>query len=166
MQACRKHLYGSDSIRGKTVAVHGVGSVGYHLCKHLYDEGAKLIVTDIVQSKINRVIEEFGAIYVSPEDIYSVDCDIYAPCAMGATINDKTIPLLKAQIVCGGANNVLAHRTHGQALQDRNILYAPDYLANAGGVINVCFELSRDGYNKEAAFRDVDYIYYRMLDIL
>jgi len=165
--ACCSHVYGSDSVEGKTIAVQGIGNVGYYLSKYLHEAGAKLIVTDVNQAAIDRAVKEFGASVVAPDEIYSVECDIYAPCALGATINDDTIPRLKAKIVCGGANNVL-HKAaeHGKALQDRGILYAPDYLANAGGVINVSYERAEFGYNEEAALRDIDFIYHRMLDIL
>jgi len=165
--ACLKHVYGDKSPAGKVVAVQGLGNVGYYLCKYLNEAGAKLIVTDIKQESIDRVVKEFGATAVAPDDIYSVECDVYAPCALGATVNDVTIPLFKCKIVCGGANNVLKDApVHGQALQDRGIVYAPDYLANAGGVINVCYELAEGGYSEEAALRDIDRIYVRMKEIL
>ena len=162
-----RHLWGSDDISGKTVAVQGLGNVGYHLCKLLHEAGAKLIVSDISQERIDAVVNEFKATVVAPEDIYGVECDIYAPCALGATVNDQTIPQFKAKLICGGANNVL-HRPaiHGKALQERGIIYAPDYLANAGGVINVSYERAEGGYNEEAALRDIDYIGNRMFDLL
>jgi leucine dehydrogenase len=165
--ACCKHVYGTDSVEGKVVAVQGVGNVGYYLCKHLHESGAKLIISDINQAAIDRVVEDFGATVVAPDDIYGVDCDIYAPCALGATVNDQTIPQFKAKIICGGANNQLRSASlHGKALQERGIIYAPDYLANAGGVINVSYERAEFGYNEEAALRDIDGIYFRMRDIL
>jgi len=170
--ACCNHVYGSDDMNGKVVAVQGVGAVGYWLCKYLNDVGAKLIVSDRAdlpggQARLDRVVKEFGATVVDPDTIYGVECDVYAPCAMGATVNDDTIPQFKCKIVCGGANNVLRDAPiHGKALQERGIVYAPDYLANAGGVINVFYELAEGGYSEEASLRDVDYIYYRMLDIL
>ncbi|MDR2166271.1 MAG: leucine dehydrogenase [Clostridiales bacterium] len=165
--ACCRHVYGDRSVEGKVIAVQGVGNVGYHLCKLLHEDGAKLIIADVNQANLDRAVEEFGAEVVAPDDIYSVECDIYAPCALGSTINDSTIPLLKSKIVCGGANNQL-HKPaiHGKALQERGIIYAPDYLANAGGVINVSYERAEFGYNEEAALRDIDGIYYRMRDIL
>jgi len=165
--ACCKHVYGADSVEGKTVAVQGVGAVGYHLCKLLHEAGAKLIVTDTVQSSVDKCIEEFGATPVAPDDIYAADCDIYAPCALGATVNDKTIPLFKCKIICGGANNQLQEATiHGKMLQERGITYAPDYVANAGGVINVSYEVSEGGYKEEASLRDINFIYNRVLEIL
>ncbi|MCL2753570.1 MAG: leucine dehydrogenase [Defluviitaleaceae bacterium] len=165
--ACVLHVYGSEDLTGKVVAVQGLGNVGYHLCKNLHGAGAKLIVTDINQESIDRVVNEFGATAVAPDDIYSVEADIYAPCALGATINDQTIPKLKVKIVCGGANNVLKDpAVHGKALQDRGIVYAVDYLANAGGVINVSYESHELGYSEEAVLRDIDRIKWRMYDIL
>jgi len=166
IQACCKHVY-NDEISGKTVAVQGVGNVGYYLCKHLKENGAKIIVADVSDERVARVVEEFGATAVNPDDIYDAQADIYAPCALGATVNDNTLPKLKCKIVCGGANNVLKDPpVHGKALRDRGIVYAPDYLANAGGVINVSYERAEGGYNEEAALRDIDRIYYRMGDIL
>jgi len=165
--ACCTHVYGNKSVEGKVVAVQGVGNVGYYLCKYLHEAGAKLIISDIKQESIDRIVNEFGATVVGLDEIYSVECDIYAPCALGATVNDDTIPQFKCKIVCGGANNVLKDAPiHGPALQARGIVYAPDYLANAGGVINVCGELAKDGYSEEAALRDIDRIYFRMLDVL
>jgi len=167
MLACCKHVYGDASVSGKTIAVQGVGNVGYYLCKLLHDDGANLIISDVSDERLKTCVDEFGAKVVGVDEIYSVPCDIYAPCALGATVNDDTIPKLKSQIICGGANNQLKDpTTHGQALKTRSICYAPDYLANAGGVINVSYEHAEGGYNKEASVRDIDRIYYRMLDIL
>jgi leucine dehydrogenase len=166
--ACVNHVYGSDdAIKGKVVAVQGLGNVGYYLCKNLHEAGAKLIVTDINEERVQQIVKEFGATAVAPDAIYGVECDIYAPCALGATVNDATIPQFKCKIICGGSNNVLKDApVHGKALQEKGIVYAPDYLANAGGVINVSFEMAEGGYNEEAAIREIDRIYFRMLDIL
>jgi len=167
MRACGKHIYGSNDLSGKTVAVQGVGNVGYYLCKLLHEAGANIIITDVNDERIKTCVDEFGVKVVDINDIYGVGCDIYAPCALGATVNDATIPQLKCKIVCGGANNQLKDSTaHGLALKARDICYAPDYLANAGGVINVSYELAEGGYNMEASLRDIEYIYNRMLDIL
>ncbi|MGM0419671.1 MAG: Glu/Leu/Phe/Val family dehydrogenase [Bacillota bacterium] len=149
MQASLEEVYGSTDINGKTVAVQGVGQVGYYLCKHISEDGGKLIVTDIDDEKLERVKQEFGAEVVGPDEIYSVDADVFAPTALGAVINDDTIPQFKFDIICGGANNVLAEERHGDILDEKDILYAPDYVANAGGLINVYDELL--GYNKERA---------------
>jgi len=167
MKACCQHIYGDNSLTGKTVAVQGVGNVGYYLCELLHKEGANIMVSDVSDERIQKCVDEFGVKVVGIDDIYRVDCDIYAPCALGATVNDATIPQFKCQIICGGANNQLKDPTvHGLALQSQGICYAPDYLANAGGVINVSYELAEGGYNQEASLRDVEFIYTRMLDIL
>ncbi|MCL2527466.1 MAG: leucine dehydrogenase [Defluviitaleaceae bacterium] len=167
MLACVKHVYSGSGIEGKTVAVQGVGNVGYYLCEQLHRDGANIIISDVSEERIQKCVEKFGAKVVGVDEIYSVDCDIYAPCALGATINCDTIPILKCKIVCGGANNQLKDaQAHGKALQARGICYAPDFLANAGGVINVSYELAEGGYNKEASLRDIDRIYRRMRDIL
>ena len=164
--ACCKHVYGQDCVEGKTVAVQGVGAVGYHLCKLLHEAGAKLIVADTYQPSVDKCVKEFGATAVAPDAIYGVDCNIYAPCALGATVNDETIPLLKCKIICGGANNQLKEaEVHGKALQDRGIVYAPDYVANAGGVINVSTE-ARGSYSEESSLREIGLIYGRMVEIL
>ncbi|MCL2170842.1 MAG: leucine dehydrogenase [Defluviitaleaceae bacterium] len=168
IQACCKHVYGSaDALSGKTVAVQGVGNVGYYLCKYLHEHGAKLIVTDISPERVAVCVKEFGAVAVGLDEIYDADCEIYAPCALGASVNPDTIPRLKCKIICGGANNVLKDApTDGAALLAKGIVYAPDYVANAGGVINVSYELSEGGYNEEASMRHIELIYDRILEIL
>ena len=167
MKACCMHVYGDPSTKGKTVAIQGLGNVGYYLAKNLHEEGAKLLVCDIDQDRIDRVVKEFGATAIDKDSVYGAECDIYSPCALGATVNDETIPQFKCKIICGGANNVLKDApVHGKALQEKGITYAVDYLANAGGVINVSYELAEGGYNEGAALRDIDRIYFRMLDIL
>ncbi|MCY8000085.1 branched-chain amino acid dehydrogenase [Bacillus haynesii] len=157
MKAAAKAAFGTDSLEGKTVAVQGVGNVAYNLCRHLHEEGAKLIVTDINKEAVERAVAEFGARAVDPDDIYSQECDIYAPCALGATINDDTIPHLKAKVIAGAANNQLKETRHGDRIHDMGIVYAPDYVINAGGVINVADELY--GYNSERALKKVEGIY-------
>jgi len=149
IKASAEEVYGSTDLSGKKVTVQGVGSVGYYLCQHLYEAGAKIIVTDIKEERINRVQQDFDVEAVDPDEIYSVDCDIFAPSALGAVINDDTIPQLKCDIICGAANNVLAEDRHGDILDEKDILYAPDYVVNAGGLINVYQELH--GYDKEKA---------------
>ena len=167
MQACSSHVFGDKSLKGRVVAIQGVGNVGTYLAELLHKEGAKLLITDVNQAKVDDLVKKFGATAVGLDEIYEQECDIYAPTALGATVNDDTIPRLKCKIVCGGANNVLKDPPkHGKALQERKIIYAPDYLANAGGVINVSYEKAEGGYNEEAALRDIDRIYVRMKDIL
>lgn len=165
IKAAAKHQFGSADLAGKTVAVQGLGSVGFYLCEHLHKEGAKLIVTDINQDAVNRAVAQFGATAVGLNDIYGVAADIYAPCALGATINDDTIPQLKAKVVAGCANNQLKRPEHGQKLRDSGILYAPDYVINGGGIINVAFEMRPEGYNAAESTAKVMQIYDTLLRI-
>jgi leucine dehydrogenase len=157
MKAAANEAFGSDSLEGKTVAVQGVGHVAYTLCEHLHVEGANLIVTDIDKEAVDRAVSAFSAKAVDPNDIYGVDCDIFAPCALGAVINDETIPKLKAKVIAGSSNNQLKETTHGDQIHDMGIAYVPDYVINAGGVINVADELH--GYNSERAMKKVEGIY-------
>ena len=163
-QACAKFLWGSDDIRGKTVAVQGVGHVGYFLCKLMHEAGAQLIVSDVAAERTKRAAEEFGAKVVSRDAIYSVRADVFAPCALGAVINDDTLKVLRAAIVCGAANNQLAEERHGDALQRRGIVYAPDYVANAGGLINVNAEI--EDWSLERSHRKAGEIYDTVLRVL
>ncbi len=165
MKAALKHVgLGGGSFDGLKVAVQGVGNVGYHLCSYLSAAGAKLIITDIYPKSVERIVQEFGAEVVSPDEIYSVECDIFAPCALGAILNNRTIPQLKCKIVAGSANNQLETDSDGAALQAKGIVYAPDYAINAGGLINVAAEL--DGYNPELVNQKVSKIYQTIEDIL
>jgi leucine dehydrogenase len=143
MKAAARARWGDDRLEGKTVAVQGCGHVATHLCRHLHADGVRLIVTDIDAEKVRRVMDETGAGCVAPEAIYDQAADIYAPCALGATVNDETLPRLKVEIIAGAANNQLAEDRHGDLLEQRGILYAPDYVINGGGVINVYGELHR-----------------------
>src|SRR5919202_1611653 len=127
MRACTEEVFGTISLEGRTVAVQGLGHVGYHLCRLLDDEGANLIVTDVNAAAVDRVVREFGAKAVEPDEIVAIPCDIFAPCALGAVLNDETMPELRCHIVAGSANNVLADSDHGEAVSERGILYAPDY---------------------------------------
>ncbi|HMA59465.1 MAG TPA: Glu/Leu/Phe/Val dehydrogenase [Halanaerobiales bacterium] len=157
IRASADEVYGTDDLNGKVVAVQGVGHVGYYLVKHLKEAGADVVVTDIKQENIDQVVEDFGVRVVEPGKIYSVDCDIFAPCALGAVINDDTIPQLNCDIVAGAANNVLEEERHGDVLEEKGIVYAPDYVINAGGVINVYDELI--GYDRERALKRAKNIY-------
>ncbi|MET3696273.1 leucine dehydrogenase [Bacillus oleivorans] len=157
MKAAAKEAFGSDSLEGKVVAVQGVGNVAYTLCQYLHDEGAQLIVTDIHKDAVQRAVENFGAKAVGPDEIYSVECDIFAPCALGAIINDETINQLNAKVIAGSANNQLKETRHGDIIHEMGIVYAPDYVINAGGVINVADELY--GYNRDRAMKKVEQIY-------
>ena len=151
IKAAVKKQLGKDSLNDLKICVQGLGHVGYHLCRYLHREGVKLIVTDIHKDLIKRVVNEFDASVISREDLYGADVDIYAPCALGATLNSETIPKLKCSIVAGAANNQLKKEDeHSTMLKNRGILYAPDYAINAGGLINVANEI--EGYNRERAF--------------
>jgi len=140
MRACAKDVYGSSNLSSLKVAIQGVGHVGYNLAKELHKEGSKLIVADMRKELTKRVSQEFGAKVVPIEEIYSVDCDIFAPCGLGATINDETIPKLKCKIIAGSANNQLEENRHGRILHEKGIRYAPDYVINAGGLIAIYME--------------------------
>lgn len=163
MKACAQEQYGNDSLKNKVVAVQGLGHVGYHLCENLAGEGAKLIVTDISEEKVARAVEDFDAEAVAPDVIYGVDAQVFAPCALGAVVNDETIPTLRVDIIAGAANNQLATEEQAEALQDREILYAPDYVINAGGLINVYSELV--GWTPDRAKRKAGEIYQSLLQI-
>ncbi len=160
MKAAVKEYYGDDSLEGKTVAIQGFGNVAEHLAGYLVEEGAHLIVTDIHKEPVKRAVEKYGAKAVDPDDIYQVDCDIFSPCALGGVINDETIPQLKAKVIAGSANNQLRENRHGDMLYELGIVYAPDYVINAGGVINVADELL--GYNRERAMKKVEQIYHNL----
>jgi leucine dehydrogenase len=163
IQASAKERWGSDDLTAKNVSIQGCGHVGYYLAKELHESGAKLIVTDIDQERVRSIVNEFGAKAVAPDEIYGVAADVFAPCALGGVINDTTIPQLKVAIVSGAANNVLLEERHGTALEKRGILYAPDYVANAGGVINVYSEIA--GWDAARAFRKADEIYDTILKV-
>ena len=163
MQAAVTHKLGRDSLDGIRVAVQGVGHVGYYLCRYLANAGVDLIVTDINHEALARVVEEFDAHAVAPEEIIGVAADIFAPCALGAVIDDRALKVLQAKIVAGSANNQLAQPRHGSELARRGILYAPDYVINAGGII----VLSHEGpdFDQAKAFAHVALIHDILLEI-
>jgi leucine dehydrogenase len=163
IQASNQFLCNNRELSGLTVAMQGCGNVGYHLAKLLHEAGAKLIVTDVNAENLSRVVDEFGAQAVKPNEIFSVKADVFAPCALGGVINDETIPELKVQIVAGSANNQLLDERHGARLRERSILYAPDYVANAGGVLNGCVEVL--GWTPKQALEKIDAIYDTVLRI-
>ena len=140
LKAAAKHRLGSEDLTGIKIAVQGLGAVGYDFAKYCREDGAELIVTDINEEALERAKNELGATVVGLDEIYAVDADIYAPCALGATINDETLKQLKCKIIAGSANNQLANPKHDKMVKDMGILYAPDYVINAGGVIHVCSE--------------------------
>ena len=152
MKAAAKHVFGSDSLSGRRIALQGAGKVGYYLMKNLVKEGPEILVTDMNPAMVERAVKEFGAKPVGGDEIIDLDCDIFSPCALGAVLNDETIPRLKAKVVCGGANNqFLDEEKHSAALQQRGILHAPDFIVNSGGVINAAEELDAGGYHEDRA---------------
>jgi leucine dehydrogenase len=164
IEASAQWRWGSSSLAGRTIVVQGVGHVGYYLCKELHAAGARLVVSDIRKEKVDQVVKEFGARATTDAGVFAEKGDIFAPCALGAIINDETIPQLTVEIICGGANNqLLDPKKHGEALARRNVLYAPDFVANAGGVINVYSELA--GWSHERAMRKADAIFDTVLGV-
>jgi leucine dehydrogenase len=162
MKACVEEKLGKSSLEGLRVAVQGVGHVGYHLVGHLVRAGAKVVVADVDQESLAKTGKDFRVETVEPDQIYDVPCDVFSPCAMGASVNEETIPRLKCSIIAGAANNQLGdENTDGPRLVERDILYAPDYVINAGGLINVSNEL--EGYNQQRALAQAEGIYDNIL---
>ncbi len=165
MKASAKFSYGSDELKGKKILVQGIGHVGEELVRLTAEEGAEVIISDINQERLEEVSSKYGAHIYKGDDIYSETADIYAPCALGATINDDTINKLKVKVIAGAANNQLANEsTHGVLLQEKGIVYAPDFLINAGGIINVFAEIA--GYDRNEIKTKTENIYNTTLDIL
>jgi leucine dehydrogenase len=162
MQACCKRVYGSDSIEGKTVTVQGLGAVGHNVVDQLNEIGARMVVTDIDPEKVEAMVERYGVDKVDPGTIYDVDCDIFCPCALGAIISDETLDRLKCKIICGSANNQLKEERHGQLLEEKGMVYAPDYIANAGGTIYDTDRLGIGGVSHERGKEKVSRIYENM----
>ncbi len=163
IKACARYRYGSDDLAGKTVALQGCGHVGYHLAKLVHAEGAHLVASDVDPLRVARVVDECQAQGVPPDDIYGVHADVFAPCALGAVINDDTLKVLRVAIVAGAANNQLALERHGDLLEERGITYAPDYVINGGGLINVNAELA--GWPPERARAKAGEIYDALLRV-
>lgn len=164
IKACVKFKHNQSDLKGLSVAVQGTGAVGSHLCKLLHDDGAKLIVSDINPVALEKLKKTLGVELASLKEIHKQNVDIYAPCALGAILNDDTIPEIKAGIIAGAANNQLLDESkHMQMLEERQVLYAPDYVINAGGLINVCHELK--GYDESAAIADTEKIYDALLKV-
>ncbi len=164
IKAAAKYKYGSDDLDGKKVLVQGIGHVGEALVEHLSNEGAHVFVADINPARLEEISKKYSA-RIYTEDVYEADVDIYSPCALGATLNDETIGRLKADIIAGGANNQLAdEKIHGKMLKEKGIIYAPDFLINAGGIINVYAEL--EGYDRTEIMRRTENIYNTTLEIL
>jgi leucine dehydrogenase len=166
MKAGASVKFGSESLQGKTIAVQGLGSVGYVLCEYLQKEGADLKVFDVNPAAVEKVVTNFGAAAVTAEEILTTDCDILSPCAMGAVLNKNNVQYLKCQLVAGAANNILLDAATGDALDERDILYLPDYIINAGGVINCAMEITEGTYSADVVNKKVDKIYDTTLKII
>jgi leucine dehydrogenase len=165
MKACAKQQFGSDSLSGKKIAVQGIGHVGEYLVKHLTEEGAKVYITDINEEALKRVAAKYKAEVVGLNNIYDLDMDIYAPCALGATLNDDTLSRLKCSIIAGAANNQLQQEdVHGKIIMQKGLIYAPDFMLNAGGVINCYAEVA--GVSSEWAMAKAQDIYNTTANIL
>ena len=164
MKACAAHVWGDDSLRGKTVAMQGFGKVASHTAEHLLQEDAHVIATDISQAALDKA-RTMGVKVVGADDIYDTDCDIFAPCALGGVINAETIDRLRCRIVAGGANNQLAAPEDGETLHRRGITYAPDFLINAGGIINAAAEIGQP-YNPDRSRQQTERIYEQMAAVL
>jgi len=162
MQACCNRVYGSTSLEGKTVGVQGLGAVGHNVVGQLQELGAKMIVTDIDSGKVGAMVSQYGVEKVEANAIYDVDCDIFCPCALGAIINDETLKRLKCKIICGCANNQLKEEGHGDLLEKQGMIYAPDYIANAGGTIYDTDRLGVGGVSHERGKEKVSRIYENM----
>lgn len=165
MKASAKKVYGSDSLDGKRIALQGVGHVGTYLLENLLKENTKVYISDFYEDRAKETAQKYGVEIVDKDAIYDLDIDIYAPCALGATLNDDTLSRLKCAIVAGAANNQLAdEKIHGNLCKAKGILYAPDFLINAGGIINVYYEII-DNYNRERAYKHAERIYDFTLNI-
>ncbi|MDI6600471.1 MAG: Glu/Leu/Phe/Val dehydrogenase [Thermoanaerobacteraceae bacterium] len=164
IEACCVEVFGSAEVKGLTVAIQGVGKVGSKLADKLIDKGAKVIVSDVSRENVNSVLEKHPDVtVVSPDEVLGVKCDILAPCALGAVLNENTVNNLKCRIICGSANNQLSDESVGDKIHEMGILYAPDFLVNAGGAIQVADEL--EGFNKERATHKVERIYDNLLEV-
>ncbi|MDN3507180.1 MAG: Glu/Leu/Phe/Val dehydrogenase dimerization domain-containing protein [Simkaniaceae bacterium] len=159
VQAVMQHLFGSESVEGKTVAIQGLGSVGARLAETLFWHGAKLILTDVHMDRAEGLAKQFDAKLVAPDAIYDEPCDVFAPCAMGGIINPETIERLRCRAIAGAANNQLLSEREGEELRRVGILYAPDFVINSGGLINVTEETTKDGYNPRTARNKINDIY-------
>ena len=161
IRAALDEVYDTPELEGRTIAIQGVGNVGYNLVRYLHEVGAKTIVADVDDERLQRCADEYGSTVVGLDAIYDADADVFAPCAMGAILNSNTIPRLKAKVVAGGANNQLDDiKLHGEMLQERGIVYAPDYVINAGGLINVYAEIKH--MPREKALRDAESIFHTL----
>ncbi|MBI4330060.1 MAG: Glu/Leu/Phe/Val dehydrogenase [Chloroflexi bacterium] len=164
MEACAKEVWGKTDLKGKTVAIQGVGKVGANLAQLLHQAGAILTVADINKAAVKAIVKETGAAIVGPDEIASVKCDVFAPCALGGVINSRSIGRLQCQVVCGAANNQLENDSSGDEIRQRGVLYCPDYIANAGGVINLALELT--GYDADVAYQKIEGIFETASEVI
>ena len=162
MQSCCKRVYNSDSLEGKRIAVQGLGAVGHNVVEQLDEHGATMVVTDIDPEKVETTVTKHGVEKVAPNAIYDVTCDIFCPCALGGIINDESLSRLKCKIICGSANNQLKEERHGELLEKKGLVYAPDYIANAGGTIYDTDRLETGGVSHERGKEKVSRIYQNM----
>ena len=160
IKACLLEAFGDPEVKGRTIALQGVGKVGYALCGYLAEAGANVTIADADVDNLARAVRDFGVETTDPEKVHAFEADVFAPCALGGVINDDTISDLKCRIIGGAANNQLARDEHGDKLRDLGILYAPDFVINAGGLINVEDELR--GYDRERAMKRVEAIYKQL----
>jgi leucine dehydrogenase len=166
IRASLKEIYGSPDLQGSTIALQGTGAVGKHALKYLVEAGAIVTIADIDQERARLVAAEYNLPIVSPEEIHSLRTDVYCPCALGNVLNDQTIPELRCKIVCGSANNQLGEERHGDLLQQRGILYAPDYIVNTGGLLAGLDSLNPGGFNRQRAMEQVSRLYDAMENII
>ncbi|MBK7576859.1 MAG: Glu/Leu/Phe/Val dehydrogenase [Ignavibacteria bacterium] len=165
MRAAAHATWGKDSLAGKRVVVQGAGNVASHLVEHLTRDGATVYLTDIYEEKAKALAAKHGATLISPDAVFTTSCDVFSPNALGAILNDETIPQLTCEVICGGANNQLKEeKKHAQMLKERNIMYAPDYVVNSGGLMNVASEV--EGYDREKVMRQAESIYDITMNIL
>jgi leucine dehydrogenase len=166
IRACLKEVYGSPDLQGRTIALQGIGAVGKHALKYLVEAGGIVTTTDIDHERARLVAAQYNAHIVSPEEVNSLRVDVYCPCALGNVLNDQTIPELRCKIVCGSANNQLGEDRHGDLLQAHGILYAPDYIVNAGGLLYNLDSLNPGGFNRQRAMDQVSRLYVAMENII
>ena len=165
IEAAVEFQFGRTDLAGMHVAIQGVGHVGHYLATQLHERGARLTIADVNEENLRRTATATGATMVGADEILAVECDVLAPCALGAVFDDATIPTLRTKIIGGAANNVLAEDRHGLSLQQRGILYAPDYVINAGGLINVATEYRPDGYARDVALAGCDAIHDTLMQV-
>jgi leucine dehydrogenase len=166
MKAGANIKFGTDSFKDKTIVVQGLGSVGYALCEYLKNDGARLKVYDINSAAVEKAVKELDAVAINSDELLTTECDIFSPCALGAVLNTDNVKYLKCQMIAGAANNVLLDADTGDALDKLNILYLPDYIINAGGVINCGMEIVDKTYNADIVNAKVDEIYNTTMKII